>query len=184
MGEDGKREYNEPHIGALHSERKKNAYHQRLPSRSHSVSITPFHRRDESATNSKSKSKTKELMEEKKAESEDRDEGRDKVSEFDDCVSNGKKHFNYSPVNRTESAESIKVSFKPKQTFVEKWQCNELDEEQAVDDSANEKESKHGLLSKLKKKSSRFLKLNQKQNSNQHSYTSVQNPDIGLNDFQ
>merc|ERR1712032_348963 len=82
--EDRKKEYDEPQIGALHSERKGNSYHQRLPSRSHSVSITPYHRRDESATNSKSKSKTKELMEEMKAESEheDVDEGRDKVTEF------------------------------------------------------------------------------------------------------
>merc|ERR1712228_999011 len=106
------------------------------------------------------------------------------VDEKMDLVKDRKRHFNYSPVDRTESAESIKVSYKPKQTFVEKWNCNEQeDDDDAFELKTNEKEN--NILSKLKKKSSRFLKLNHsKKKSQTHSYTNVQNPNIGLNDLQ
>ena len=153
----------EPQI-VLHSQRKK---HYRIPSKS--VSVTPY-----------SRDKSNEKAEE---ESEKNEEGVDGV------MKDRKRHFNYSPVDRTESAESIKVSYKPKQTFVEKWSCNddEVDEDEVDEDEVDrsEKESEGNILSKLKKKSSRFLRLNHKQKKSQtHSYTNVQNPNIGLNDLQ
>ena len=97
-----------------------------------------------------------------------------------------KRHFNYSPVNRTESAESIKVSYRPKKTFIQKWENPEdgnVDELEALalnkGDSLKE-EAPRNLLQKLRRSSNRML--GRKKQS--VPAVNVQNPGVGLHDLQ
>eukprot|EP01084_Bolivina_argentea_P279372 477599_1 len=173
---------NEINIGTLHSQRKLH----RVPSKSsHTHSVTPYSRPkfhshfvDESATktgtNSKSKSKSKSMditgeLNDTKEESEDHND----EYMFDKPK---KKHFNYSPVNRTESTESIKVTYKPKQTFLAKYGQQETGMPKA--------ESKSNLLAKIKKKSSRLLRKNNKEKEQKESATLFQSVDVGMGDLQ
>ena len=183
----------------------------RIPSKSITQSVTPYSRPkfspnfpDESATNntqtnSKSKSKSNDNKRGSISYHDQNHEFKDEEEITDDIKNiENKKHFNYSPVNRTESTESIKVAYKPKQTFMAKWNSNynDIDGGDAADDSLNyqnnvnvtnlnnnKNPSKSNLLQKLKSKSSRLLsgKNNKKQNK---PSANIQSPDVGLNDLQ
>ena len=183
----------------LHSDRHGRV--QRVPSQSKTTSLTPYSRprlnsnRDDSNTqtqqthtNSKSKSKSKS----KSNNNNDKYMAEMKLQEEDDDEYGGagqkKKHFNYSPVERTESTDSIKVNFKPKKTFMEKWN-NSMDDDDVIyydniaDNENKDIQEKQNILKKIKSKSSRLLGKNKDKKSNASS-SNIQNPDVGLNDLQ
>merc|ERR1712190_608967 len=74
-----------------------------------------------------------------------------------------KRHFNYSPVNRTESTDSIKVSYRPKKTFIEKWHHHpeegNLEEMEALGGvkDGHHTESPRNLLEKFRRTSNRMM---------------------------
>eukprot|EP00483_Globobulimina_turgida_P004821 UN04830 len=161
-------------IGTLHSQRKS----QRVHSASMTQSVTPYSRAklhghlvDESATktctNSKSKSKSGEVT-----RTETKEESGDENDEYLGDNKDKKKLFHYSPVNLTESTDSIKVTYKPKKTFLEKW---ENDNEHIHGGSLHKNDSKQNLLSKIKETSSRLLGKSNKDNKKQKAaVTNVQ----------
>jgi len=148
-------------IITLHSQRKV----FRVPSKSNTQSVTPYSRpkcSPKSATNhTRTNSKSDDMKEESKHNDDD---------EYYQGNIDKKKHFNYSPVHRTESTESIKVTYKPKKTFLEKWDLNENDIEHFEDDEVlkndknNTGDSKKNILQTLKSKSTRLLRKNSGEN--------------------
>jgi len=102
-----------------------------------------------------------------------------------------KKHHNYAPVNRTESTDSIKVSYPPKKTFIQKWEVSEdgnIDEFEPLSNKQhserlNENKASKGLFQKFRKTSNRMIARN-KNGKRSGPAVNVQNPNVGLNDLQ
>jgi len=114
---------------------------------------------------------------------------KEKVNVFEDAESLRRRHFNYFPVDRTESAESIKVTYKPRQTFIEKWQrASDESEENENEDGAGavrQSDSPSRILKNLKLKSMRLLNRGTgKGDRKLKPSENVQHPDVGLNDLQ
>ena len=88
-------------------------------------------------------------------------------------------------MHRTESTDSIKVSYRPKRTFIEKWQHPEdgnLEEMEALGGikEENKPQTPRNLLQKFKRTSNRMMGRKKQA----VSPVNVQNPSVGLNDLQ
>merc|ERR1711879_181202 len=116
------------------------------------------------------------------------------LMDVDDLNGDGtkrKKHFNYSPVNRTESTDSIKVSYPPKKTFIQKWEHSEdgnIDEFEPLSTKqltagSEEAKTSRNLFQKFKRTSNRIMARN-KNGKTSGPAVNVQNPNVGLNDLQ